>query len=253
MKSFAEKYTNDSEQKILLRRIGDMLSRSEKTYSAVYSGFLTRAEQTLISSVEELKGYISFDGGYENAERRICRVGYEEYCADDGLPVKIYSAEASGGELSHRNVLGSLMGLGIKRNMIGDIVTEGNTAYFFCCNAVSDFIEFNLKRIGKYYVSVSREEHFIQSAVKTRLITASVASMRFDCVCAECFGLSRIRAADCIERGEASLNWLVCTDKSVRVSAGDKISVRKKGKAEVSNICGTSKKGRIFLEIKKYI
>lgn len=109
MKDFTAKYTTIDEQKILLRKISDLITRSEKNYSVEYSHFLTPAEQTLISKVEEFRGYIDFVGGFDDAERRLCRVKDNEYCNDEGLPIKLYSVISSNAEFTHRDILGSLM------------------------------------------------------------------------------------------------------------------------------------------------
>ena len=68
---FTEKYTNDSEEKIILRKIYDLLRQSEKTYTVRYTYFLTPAQQSLAAKVEEFIGKISFCGGYDDAERRL--------------------------------------------------------------------------------------------------------------------------------------------------------------------------------------
>lgn len=253
LKDFTSKYTDKDEEKILLRKISDLIKKSEKTYSVIYSHFLTPAEQTLISSVEEFLGYIEFNGGYENAERRVCCIKENEYCNDNGLPVKIYSVMAVGAEFSHRDILGSLMGLGIKREMIGDIIVDGNKAQFFCHNSIAEFIEFNLKKIGKYNITVTQDNLTSVSERKTKDVTINISSMRLDSISAECFGLSRTKAAEFIKKGVVSLNWLICTDTSQEVKPGDKIAMRGKGKAEICDISGTSKKGRLFVNIKKYI
>ena len=131
---FTDKYTNNSDERRMLRRIADMLRKSEKTYTVLYTGFLTPAQQTLISSADEFYGKISFCGGYDDAERRICRVCADEYASDEGLPAVLFRLTVSspGAEISHRDILGSLMGAGIKREMIGDIMTNQNKAQFFC-------------------------------------------------------------------------------------------------------------------------
>lgn len=253
MKDFTSKYTVNDEEKILLRKIGDMIRKSEKTYTAIYSHFLTPAEQTLISLVEEFRGYVDLCGGYNDAERRICRVIDNEYCDDKGAPIKLYSVIAPNADFSHRDILGSLMGLGIKREMIGDIIINDGEAQFFCHDSVSEFVEFNLKKVGRYHVEVKQSELSEIPKIKTQDITINVSSMRLDCIAAECFGISRTKAADFILRGAVSLNWLVCTDTSKEVKTGDKISMRGRGKAEISDISGVSRKGRLFVSIKKYI
>lgn len=62
----------------------------------------------------------------------------------------LYSVISSNAEFTHRDILGSLMGLGIKREMIGDIIINEDKAQFFCHNSISEFVEFNLKKVGRY-------------------------------------------------------------------------------------------------------
>ncbi len=253
MKDFTLKYTNQDEEKILLRKIYDCLQKSEKTYTAVYSHFLTPFEQTLIGMVDEFRGTICFEGGYEDAERRLCRISENEYCQDDGVPIKLYKVYAPQADFSHRDILGSLTGLGIKREMIGDIQASGDTAYFFCHQSVAIFVEANLRKIGKSHITLSESSSAVMAEPKTTDKSINVSSMRLDSVAAECFGLSRTKAAEYIKQGLVSVNWLVCTDTAKELKAGDKISLRGKGKARIGEISGVSKKGRLFVDIQIYI
>ena len=251
---FTNKYTNNHEEKILLRKTDDLIRRSEKTYSVLYSHFLTPAEQTLLAKVEEFYGVITFDGGYPDAERRLCRVQTEEYAADEGTPYVLYSitATAPDADISHRDVLGSLMGLGIKREMIGDIMAGGRTAQFFCHRSVADYIETSLTKIARYHVELKRAALTEIPEPKTKSITINISSLRLDCICVECFGLSRTKAAEQIRKGLVSVNWLVCDNTSKELSGGEKISMRGKGKVKFAGVTGQSKKGRLFAEILKY-
>ena len=143
------------EERLLLKKISDLVRRSEKEYSVLYSSFLTPAEQCLISDETEFSGIVGFDGGYEDAERRMCRVCTDEFQRDEGAPLVLLCCEMSdrNADISHRDVLGSLMGLGIRREMIGDIMADGRTARFFCSKSVSEFIMQSLERIRKYLCS----------------------------------------------------------------------------------------------------
>ena len=253
---FTAKYTLNDDEKIVIRKINDLLRKSEKTYSALYSGFLTPAAQTLISHVDEFFGSISFTGGYDDAERRLCRVCTEEYAEDNGAPIVLYSAEPtdSSAIISHRDVLGSLMGLGIKRETIGDILVKNSRSFqFFCHTSVAEFVELNLKKIGHYRIFPKRSELSEIVGPERAAVSINVSAMRLDCICAECFGLSRTKAAECIKKGAVSVNWLVCDDPSKEMKSGDKISMRGKGKVEISDIGGKSKKGRLFVNILKYV
>ena len=252
---FTEKYTADKEGRLLLRKINDMINISERTFSAVYSVFLDPAQQALAGSVAEFFGNITMVGGYDDAERRLCRACTDEYASDEGAPIVLFTAESTmkEAEISHRDVLGSLMGLGIKREMVGDILTNGARPQFFCHSSVADFIEFNLERIGRYTVKIKRTESAELYEQKYEIKKINVSSMRLDCICAETFGISRTKAAEMIRAGLVFVNWLEKRDPSFEVKSGDKISLRGKGKAEVSDVTGTSRKGRLFVEVKKKV
>lgn len=249
-----DRYAKTDADRILLRKTEDMFKKSERTYSAVYSGFLTPAEQTLIASVPELRQQIAFTGGYDEAERRLLRVTADEYSSDSGAPLLLYCAQITdrSGTVTHRDVLGALMGLGIKRETIGDIAVKGNRVYFFCLLSVAEYIALNLTKIGRYTVSLSQEENPLDFAPEKVPFSANVSSLRLDCVAAECFGLSRTKAAGLIRSGEVSVNWLAVCDPSRELHEGDRISLRGRGKAELGEITGTSKKGRLFVTLLKY-
>lgn len=252
---FIDKYTNDSEQRILLKRINDLIARSEKQYKVMYSPFLDPAQQALVLSVREFYGYVSMVGGYDDAERRMCRVSASEYCSDDDPPIVLFCAKASMKEadISHRDVLGALMGLGIKREMIGDILPNKNEPQFFCHSSIAGHIELNLTKIGRYSVVVSRADTAEIVLPKYEMFNVNVSSMRLDSICAEAFGMSRTKAAEAVRQGLVCVNWLEVTDTSAEVRSGDKISLRGKGKIEVGDVSGISKKGRLFVDIKKKI
>ena len=236
------------------RKTADIISRSERTYSVLYSHFLTPAEQLLLGRVDEFMGKISFEGGYEEAERRMCRVRTDEYQPDEGAPMELLgiSATAPDAEINHRDVLGSLMGLGIKREMIGDIIITEKGALVFCDSTVPSYIEMNLERIGRYRVSIKPSELSDIPEPKMKKVSINISSPRLDSICAECFGLSRTKAAEAIKKGLVSINWQICDNVSRELTGGERISLRGKGKVRFSGITGKSKKGRLFAQIEKY-
>lgn len=248
--------TNISDdEKILLRKTKDLVSKSEKTFSVVYSNFLTPAQQMFLLDCGEFSGIIGFEGGYEDAERRVCRICTNQYNSDDGLPIALYSVTATDKNaiISHRDVLGTLMGLGIKREMIGDIIASKNKSQFFCHNSVSDFVKMNLTKIGRYSVEINESDFSKIIPPPKKPVNINVSSMRLDSIVGEAFGISRTKSAECIRKGLISVNWQICLDVSKEIKPDDKISLHGKGKISVSGISGTSKKGRLFVDILKYV
>ncbi len=227
----------NDEEKILLRKIKDLVNKSEKTFCVIYSNFLTPAEQMFLMGERDFSGMIGFSGGYEEAERRVCRVCTNEYNSDEGVPIVLYSVRATdkNAVLSHRDVLGALMG----REMTGDIIANENKAQFFCHKSVSEFVKMNLNKIGRYSVELSESEFSEMAEVPKKLININVSSMRLDSVVGESFGVSRTKAAECIKKGMVFVNWQVCIDVSREIKAGDKISLH------VGHI-GNEQKGQII-------
>jgi len=149
----------------------------------------------------------------------------------------------------HRDFLGAILALGIRREFLGDIFVSGDTAYFFCLPTVAKHILLSLDRIGKYGVSV---QEVPLSAVpapvrETQDVSFTVKSMRLDAVAAGMFGQSRTAMADSIEQGAVTLNYRECLKTDTGVNEGDTISVRGRGKGQIKNCGGVSRKGRLFV------
>lgn len=252
---FTDKYTSSKEEKLLLRRLSDLIKSSEKNYTTVYSSFLDPAQLSLAAGVREFSGMIDFIGGYDDAERRLCRIKAHEYCEDSEPPIVLITAAAAdrSAVLSHRDVLGALMGLGIKREMVGDILPNKNCPQFFCHKSASEHILLSLSKIGRYNVTLTVSDKAELYEPEYQRIEVNISSMRLDCIAAEAFSMSRTKAAEQIKKGLVFVNWKEQTDTSFELHTGDKLSMRGKGKAEVGELKGRSKKGRLFIELLKKV
>ncbi|HHU75583.1 MAG TPA: hypothetical protein GXZ24_01605 [Firmicutes bacterium] len=197
----------------------------------------------------------SFWGGYADAERVRIGVAPAELVAEEdrtGVSCAQVTGSFPPGVLTHRDFLGALMGLGIKRETLGDIVYSGEGhALVFLLPQLASFLEQNLVRIGRYTAQV---EIIDPAGVETLLpvrqakeIRGTVASMRVDAVAGLGFGLSRSRIAPLIKGEQIKLNYQVINQPSKSVKAGDHISLTGKGRVEVVDVLGKSRKGRIHL------
>jgi RNA-binding protein YlmH len=150
--------------------------------------------------------------------------------------------------------MGAVLGLGIKREWLGDIWVSGENAVVFVLKSVERHVADGLDKVGRLGVKVSAVDLGDVKAPerKVKKVSFSVKSMRFDAVLAGLFGLSRTAAAACIAQGEASLNYSECTKNDAAVTEGDVISLRGHGKAMVSGSGGVSRKGRLFVEAEIY-
>ncbi len=247
------------EREELFARLRDLHGRARKTGQAAYSGFLTPAEQAWAAADCRAAGLdgMYLWGGREDSERRMAFF-FPEWMDCEGYDFP----EVSGvritvrfGAPSHRDVMGSILGLGIERRAVGDITVEGEEAWLPALATVAPFIVQNLERVGRFgakavltgWADIPRQEK------QARPVRFTVQSMRLDAVAAGLFSLSRAAAASAIQGGKASLNHLECQRADARVGEGDVISLRGEGKGRVISCGGTTRKGRISVEGERYI
>lgn len=155
-------------------------------------------------------------------------------------------------ELEHKHFLGTIMSLGIKREILGDLIVKNGVCYGIINEELFDFLVDNLKEIGKTPVKI--EEIGYQEIPESEFIdiVESVASMRFDVIVSALGNFSRNDGSEKIEAGEVLLNYGVEKEKSRIVKEKDIISIRKKGKFIIESILGETKKGKTRILAKKF-
>ena len=238
----------------LLKRIEDLISQTERKCILSHSAFLDAAEgaeAALYLGRQSGASYV-FSGGFEASERKMLfilpdYIDKEYFTPDEYIAAVLVSH--SFGELTHRDYLGSLMGLGIKRETLGDILVFPDRAYIICTAMISGYIVDNLDKIGRVGVRCepcSLSELEIPEPVFDE-VTGTVASLRADALTALAFGISRTSAADMIREGKLALNHIELLNPAEDISEGELLSLRGFGRAKLAKIGGTSKKGRQFI------
>lgn len=252
----------NKEDKIILANAEDKFHQCMNQYCMTYTNFLDLRQRSLLEKkVRELGGgtdgmKCTFYGGYEDAERTLA-VFLPDYADISECPLCIIRIKVpSGGrKLTHRDYLGSLLGLGIKREMIGDILTEDNGADVIVLEDIKDFILLNYSKAGRTYLEL--EELPIQKLhipeQRTMMIKDTVASLRLDNIVASAFQLSRGKAAEAIRAGLVFVNSMQCEKIDMQIEEGSKIVLRGKGKAYLREVGGRTRKDRIFIHIEKYL
>ena len=241
----------------LLKRAEELLLRSEKTGRITATVFLTPAEQYAIEKQEKAAGRTPlFYGGAEGCERRLCFF-VPEYLDEEpeyGDFIAALSVKVGFGEPGHRDYLGALMGLGIKREWIGDIRIKDGTATVFVLPSVLRHIKDSLVSVGRYGAKVEELplSKIPPAEIKRKSVCFSVKSPRLDAVCAALFGVSRSTAASAIGEGLVSLNYSPCFKCDAPVKTGDTLSYRGKGKALIGDPGGRSRKDRLFVNAEIY-
>lgn len=239
---------------LLSARIDDLKCLCEKTAVPKFIGFLTAEEATVaVNGFKNGGKYILF-GGYDGAERVMLGV-LPDWCEEPVFPIKAISFTYRNCDvLSHRDFLGALMALGIARETVGDILTEPGRTVVFVTSDIAKFVLSQIKKIGSVGVTVN--EGFTEplpNANRKQSFSVTVASTRLDCVVAALCTMSRSVAAEYIADGFVAVNSLSVVKPTVSVKQNDKVTVRKRGKFEITSCDEYSKKGRIILRYDKYV
>lgn len=243
----------------LLRRAQDLYLRAARINSPAATSFLSPAELAAVLAFLKLKSGDSYivSGGFDGAER-LRLIFLPDYMDAEFFPLDEYivalRASCRFGELSHRDWLGSLMALGIKREALGDILVFEEYADIICTPQIARFIRDNLIKVGKVGVSISEIPlgDIVPPTPEFKKRTGTVASLRTDAVCALAFSISRASAAQLIREGRLCVNHLEEPSISKELSEGDLLSLRGYGRARLFSVGGMSKKDRIFIEVHAY-
>ena len=255
-----DKCSRNGEERTLLGRILDKRELSEKRSCVSSSPFLSPEEQALCSAMLHLCGSTPlFYGGYEYAERQVCLFlpeWMEEIPDDEDNPLSAVRAEfPKSAQLSHRDFLGSIMGLGITREKIGDILPGEGWCDVLVLREAAPILLSQWESAGRQSLRVSeislKDLRFTPPQVK--VIHDTVASLRLDSALSSAFSISRSKAAELIASGKASLNHRECLKADKAIVEGDILSCRGYGKAVIKEAGSVSKKGRIILTIERYI
>ncbi len=240
---------------LLIARIEDTAAISEKTQKPKFLGFLSHEESALAKDVLKNRA-IRFDffGGYKGAQRVILGA-FPEWVTEPEYPIcAITFGFRKSDTLRHKDFLGSLMALGLKREAVGDILIEEGRAVAFVLEEICEFIISQITTIGRTGVTLTKG--FSEPLPKEDVLedfSVTIASQRLDCVVSALAGVSRSQAAAIIAEGRVSVNSAIVEKATKSVTDGEVISIRGKGKFIISSLLDKTRKNRIILKYKKYV
>jgi len=250
----------DSE-KLFISKLEDKIRTAQERSYPAKTGFLTLDEQDIALRVMNSMHFTNYclDGGYEGAERAmlVCLPDYmdsADVLKDDAEHLCVVRASFSG-EITHRDILGSLMACGVKREVLGDLLVGNCCADIIVTGEMCPYLMANYLRAGKYHVStqvVARSQISVPEA-KFEMHSDTVASLRLDCVLSVGFRIPRTKAAAWIAAGNVRINQRTVLSSDKHCEEGDIISARGYGKCMLDEIGGKSKKDRIFIRVKRYL
>lgn len=256
--------TEDNEY--LVSHVLDKIRECGDTYSITHSSFLDLAQQSaVLSAVSKAGQRYVFWGGFEEAERNMCFF-IPDYIDDldtyltenpDDCPMSVIRCRKPNGSpaLSHRDYLGSVMGLGIKREKTGDIIVYDEGADIIIDRDIEEFMLSELKSVGRVSVDVTSVSinRLKTAEIRFQEKSGTVPSMRLDAVISEAFNMAREKSSQAIESGIVFLNGRQILKPDFKVNEGDKLVLRGTGKCIVGAVNGPTKKGRISVLFRRYI
>lgn len=249
-----------AQDKLLVLRLLDKAERAERQYVLHYTDFLDPYQLSLckgvLANIPEI-AYCTF-GGIKNAERNVLAIYPESmtgYALENPLEALRMTGNFSQTEITHRDVLGAVLGLGIKREKIGDILVGEGKIDFIAFKDICSFLCVGLEKISKYKVSVESItfDKLKKPYEQSKTISGTVSSLRLDSILALGFGESRSSISKGIHHDNVKVNWRAVNQLSYVVKEGDVISLKGKGRIILEEIGNKTKKDRIKIVVKRLI
>lgn len=249
------------DERYLSAHISDLRALSFKSGVPRFSAFLNEREAAIAAETARTEGAIpAFFGGYDGAQRTVCGFfegtfgeDFAEEVRNELFPISAVSFTfRERDKLSHRDFLGAIMSVGIKRETVGDIVVADGFAAVFCLSAEAELIR-EITKVGN--VGVCAEDGLKRPVEKPENVKfiASVPSLRLDCIVGACANVSRDKSASLVKSGQVSADFSVCLEVSKILAENSVLSIRGYGKFKVSKIVGQSKKGRLRVEMERFV
>lgn len=232
------------------------IQQVENRYAPFLTGFLTPRQamivQQIVQGQDEVR--LQVQGGYETAERTraLLMPSYYQAQFDDFdltlLKVKFPSKFA---EISHGKILGTLIGAGIDRDRIGDIISDGQDWQVVVDQTIKNYLQTHVRKIGNVGVQLEdlNFDQLLQSNEKWETVTIISSSLRLDTLISKVYNLSRQRAKDAVAGGLVKMNFVEMERADAEVRVNDIVSLRKFGRFWIKSIDGMTKKDNYRLSV----
>ena len=250
---FTENPYREPEDRLLFAKALDRLKAAQYKNHATFTDFMNpQRSAAFLQRFVKMGIAAQAYGGCEDAERMM--LGFaadDEPLTNDSFPITSLVISYNGRysrQLTHRDFLGAVLGLGLDRSKIGDIRLIESGAVIYTANEVAGYITENLLEVGRTTVKAAAitEPSSPESTGTQKRIT--IASLRLDAVISVAFHLSRSNAANLIEGEKVFVNWAIAK-KTLQLSEGDIVTIRGTGRIRIDTVYGPTKKDRIALMI----
>lgn len=240
-----------------INEVFDWLAAVQDNYAPYLTDFLNPRERYIVQSLVNRQADCQAEafGGFVDAERQRMLL-YPPYFTPENddfeLALLTINYPNKFTHISHGQVLGTLMGVGIKRAVIGDIITDGETIKFFSEQQLAAFLEREVRQIGRTAVvtQVVSIDQLVKPLNLSEEKVLSLTSLRMDVLVAGAFHLSRQLAKSLIQSERVKLNWAVDKHPQKELDYGDIVSVRHYGRVQLCGCVGQSRKGKLQVKVK---
>ncbi|WP_026674357.1 YlmH family RNA-binding protein [Alkalihalobacterium bogoriense] len=240
------------DERAFVDKVLDWKADAEQQYRRKLTDFLDPREQEIMSMLigKQDDVRLSFWGGSTHSERKraLLLPPYDESDEEEEFNIVTFELEYPQKfvTIEHRDVLGSLMSLGMKREKFGDILFEENRVQIITQQETADFIEANLHTIGRASIELNRipNSEQIKHIESWEEQVGTFSSLRLDVVLSEIYRLSRAKTIPYIERGLVKVNWKIVEQSAFQLQQGDHISMRGHGRSKLISIEGKTKKDK---------
>ncbi|MFI3172116.1 MAG: YlmH/Sll1252 family protein [Eubacteriales bacterium] len=227
---------------------------------STFTDYLNLSEIDTLVCIPKNELYSKYElyGGYEYAERQMISFVPDALCYENIYPISALKVEVKAlkysEELTHRDYLGSLLGLGLDRSKIGDILILDTHTVIFVHECIANYVIEHFNKVKHTYILTSKLESCdLQFKPKFQEIKGTVASIRLDSILSLIMKESRSKLIKLIEGGKVYVNGRLITTNAYKLSEQDLISVRGHGKYQYDSLISTTKKDRLLVTVKKFI
>ena len=239
------------------RYLDELCARAAARNISLFSRFLNLSEQKYaLIAARKAGAACTLFGGAGDCERRMLGVGGDEAPENWQFPLACLKVSPRSARfaspIQHRDVLGALMGLGIERELLGDIVVREEGAYVFCTDKMARFISESLTQVGHTDVNTLLSDPPEGALRRYQEMRIQVQSPRLDAIVAHLFKLSRGDAQILFRQGKITVDDAVCERPDYALKEGQVLSVRGFGRARYMGVENLSKKGKSNLLIHLY-
>ncbi|MEK4485037.1 YlmH/Sll1252 family protein [Psychrobacillus sp. FSL H8-0484] len=245
------------EEQPFIEQVVSLMREIEDRYAPKLTDFLDPRQQFIVDSIRRQYDGIesSAEGALDGAERKRVLL-YPSYFIPTNDEFAITVVEVNYPKkfvtLRHKDVLGSMMSLGMDRSKFGDIRVEDGAIQFVVASEVLEYVRANFNGIGKVKVQVETVEdplNYFQQQEEWTSESLTVSSLRLDTVISSVFNISRQKSASLIQSGKVKVNWVEKDQTSMELQELDLLSIRGLGRVKLMMIEGRTKKDKIRLQI----